>query len=145
MGSIPGVRKSPWRREQLPIPVFLPGKFHGQRSLAGYRPWDRKESDMTERLTLSRRLYYCFIMGKSYIEHQVLKSYYVSFFKIKILIFFFFFFFWPYHLVGRTLVPQPGIKPQPQQWKHWVLTWTAREFLGSEHLESCNQFPSFSF
>ena len=28
--------------------VFLPGKSHGQRSLAGYSPWDCKESDMTE-------------------------------------------------------------------------------------------------
>ena len=33
--------------------VFLPGEFHGQRSLAGYSPWGRKESDKTERLTLS--------------------------------------------------------------------------------------------
>ena len=30
------------------------GEFHGQRSLAGYGPWDRKESDTTERLTPSR-------------------------------------------------------------------------------------------
>ena len=37
----------PWRRKWLPIPVFLPGKFHGQRSLAGYSPWDCKELDMT--------------------------------------------------------------------------------------------------
>ena len=29
-------------------PVFFPGKFHGQRSLAGYSPWGRKESDETE-------------------------------------------------------------------------------------------------
>ena len=36
-----------------PALVFLPGKFHGQRSLAGYNPWGLKESDMTERLTLS--------------------------------------------------------------------------------------------
>ena len=28
--------------------VFLPGGFHGQRSLAGYSPWGHKESDMTE-------------------------------------------------------------------------------------------------
>ena len=33
-------------------PVFLPGEFHGQRSLAGYSPWDHKESDTTEQLTL---------------------------------------------------------------------------------------------
>ena len=35
-----------------PIPVFLPGECHGQRSLVGYSPWGRKELDMTERLTL---------------------------------------------------------------------------------------------
>ena len=35
-----------------PTPVFLPGEFHGQRSLEGYSPWGRKESNMTERLTL---------------------------------------------------------------------------------------------
>ena len=29
-------------------PVFLPGESHGQRSLVGHSPWDRKESDMTE-------------------------------------------------------------------------------------------------
>ena len=32
------VRKIPWRRKWQPTPVFLPGKFHGQRSLAGYGP-----------------------------------------------------------------------------------------------------------
>ena len=49
----PRVGKTPWRMEWLPAPVFLPGEFHGQRSLAGYGPWGRKESDTTERLTLS--------------------------------------------------------------------------------------------
>ena len=33
--------------------VFLPGEFHGQRSLAACSPWGRKELDMTERLSLS--------------------------------------------------------------------------------------------
>ena len=32
-------------------PVFLPGKFHGQRSLVSYSPWDHKESDTTKQLT----------------------------------------------------------------------------------------------
>ena len=41
------------RREWLPTPVFLPGEFHGQRSLVGYSPWGCKELDTTERLTLS--------------------------------------------------------------------------------------------
>ena len=31
----PWVRNIPWRREWLPTPVFLPGKFHGQKSPAG--------------------------------------------------------------------------------------------------------------
>ena len=36
----PWVGKIPWRREWQPTPVLLPGEFHGQRSLAGYSPWD---------------------------------------------------------------------------------------------------------
>ena len=40
--------KIPWRGAWQPIRVFLPGKSRGQRSLAGYRPWDLKESDTTE-------------------------------------------------------------------------------------------------
>ena len=42
--SIPGrlIGKIPWRRKWQPTPVFLPGKFHGQRSLAGYSPWDHR-------------------------------------------------------------------------------------------------------
>ena len=39
-----------WRSQWHPTPLLLPGKFHGWRSLVGYSPWGRKESDMTERL-----------------------------------------------------------------------------------------------
>ena len=46
----PCVEKIPWRRKWKPIPVFLPGKSHGQRSLIGYSPQDHKELDMTKRL-----------------------------------------------------------------------------------------------
>ena len=42
------VRKFPWRRKWQPTLVFLPGESHGQRSLEGYSPWGRQESDMTE-------------------------------------------------------------------------------------------------
>ena len=38
----------PWCRKWQPGPVFLPGKFHEQRSLAGYSPWGCKEWDATE-------------------------------------------------------------------------------------------------
>ena len=44
----PWVRKIPWRRAWQPTPVFLPGEFHGQRSLVGCSPCSRKESDTTE-------------------------------------------------------------------------------------------------
>ena len=47
MGSITGSRRSPGKGRQ-PTPVFLPAKSHGQRSLVGYSPQGRKESDMTE-------------------------------------------------------------------------------------------------
>ena len=40
--------KIPWRRKWQPTPVFLPGESHGWRSLVGYSPWGRKESDTTE-------------------------------------------------------------------------------------------------
>ena len=46
-GLIPGSRRS-WRRTWQPTLVFLPGESHGQRSLVGYSPQDRKESDTTE-------------------------------------------------------------------------------------------------
>ena len=52
----PWVGKILWRRKWQPTPVFLPGKYPGQRSLAGYSPWttvlagySRKESDTTAR------------------------------------------------------------------------------------------------
>ena len=54
LGSIP---KIPWRREWQPIPVFLPGKFHGQRSLVGYSLQGCKDSDTTEPLTFSLYTY----------------------------------------------------------------------------------------
>ena len=38
----PWVWKIPWRREWQPSPVFLPGEFHVQRNLMGYRPWGRR-------------------------------------------------------------------------------------------------------
>ena len=42
------VTKIPWCRKWQPTSVFLPGEFHGRRSLARYSPWDHKELDTTE-------------------------------------------------------------------------------------------------
>ena len=47
----PWVKKIPCRRACQPTPVFLPGEFHGQRSLMGYSPWGCKESDMIKILS----------------------------------------------------------------------------------------------
>ena len=61
MMNLPAVRETwvrslgwehPLEKGTAPTPVFRPGKFHGQRSLAGYSPRGHKESDMTEVLSL---------------------------------------------------------------------------------------------
>ena len=52
-GSIPRLGIFPWGRKWQPTPVFLPGKFRGQRNLVGYSPRGHKESNMIEHLTLS--------------------------------------------------------------------------------------------
>ena len=41
-------REDPWRREWLPTPVYLPGEFHGQKSMDGYSPRGHKELGTTE-------------------------------------------------------------------------------------------------
>ena len=46
--SIPGSGRFPWSRKWQSTPAFLPGKFHGQRSLAGSSPWGGKELDTTK-------------------------------------------------------------------------------------------------
>ena len=55
-GFDPWVGKIPWRRKWQPTPVFLPGKSHGWRSLAGYNLWGHEELDTSEQLTLYNTL-----------------------------------------------------------------------------------------
>ena len=55
------VRKIPWSRKWQPAPVFLPGKSHGARRLAGYSLWGHKESDTTK--GLSKRTHRHFAQG----------------------------------------------------------------------------------
>ena len=59
LGFDPWVRKIPWNRKWQPSPVFLPGKSHGWRSLAGYSPWGHKrvKHDLA---TKQQRLLYLF-------------------------------------------------------------------------------------
>ena len=86
------VGKIPCRRELLPTPEFLPGEFHGQRSLLGYCPRDHKESDTTEWLTCSER------------PQVVLKHPYMA---------------WPTKFSDlNTLVPHEAKTPGGH-WTHW--------------------------
>ena len=50
-GFDPWVEKILWRKEWLPTAVFLPGEFHGKRSLVGCSPRGCSELDMTECVT----------------------------------------------------------------------------------------------
>ena len=50
-GFDPWVVKIPWRSKCYPIPAFLPGKSHGQRSPEDYSPWGPKELDTTKHLS----------------------------------------------------------------------------------------------
>ena len=53
LGLMHGLGRSTGKGNGLPTPLFLPGEFHGQRSLLGNSPWGHKELDTTERLTFS--------------------------------------------------------------------------------------------
>ena len=79
LGFYPWVRKILWRRKWQPTPVFLSGKFHGQRNLEGYSLWDHNESDMTERVHTHTHThthtYLCFQVGKT-------DKYYINFIGI---------------------------------------------------------------
>ena len=61
-GFSPWVGKMPWRRKWHPTPVLLPGESHGGRSLVGYSPWGRKESDTTERLHFHFHIPNCLLL-----------------------------------------------------------------------------------
>ena len=53
LGFHPWVGKIPWRSAWQPTPIFLPGKSHGQRSLAGYNPWVTKNQTQLKQLSTS--------------------------------------------------------------------------------------------
>ena len=69
----PWVWKFYWRKESQPIPVFLPEKFHAQRSLAGYSLQGCKESDTTETLILLRCCF-CSSLLKYFLNRIVQKN-----------------------------------------------------------------------
>ena len=52
LASIPGLGRAPGEGNRNPLQFCLENSMDRQKSLAGYSPWGRKESDMTEQLTL---------------------------------------------------------------------------------------------
>ena len=57
------VRKIPWRKKWQPTPVFLPGKSHGQRNLAGYSPWGHTR--IGHDLAAKQQQQYMYLLGRS--------------------------------------------------------------------------------
>ena len=57
------------RRKWQPTPVLLPGKSHGWKSLVGYSPWGRKESDTTKRLHLTKSIFLMQILYNIFIKY----------------------------------------------------------------------------
>ena len=55
-GFNPWVRKILWMRKQQPTTVTLPGEAHGERSLAGYSPYDGKESGYNWSMCVCKQL-----------------------------------------------------------------------------------------
>ena len=64
-------QEDPLKKGMATYSVFLSGEFHGQKSLAGYNPWGHKESDLTERLTLSLSLYIRQDLVTQFIAHLI--------------------------------------------------------------------------
>ena len=60
VSSILGLGRSPGEGNGNPL-LFLPGEFHGQRSLMGYSPWRCKESDITEQLNNNNKSFLEFV------------------------------------------------------------------------------------
>ena len=62
----PWVGNIPWRRKWQTTPVFLPGKFHGWRSLVGCSPWGRKGSDTTEQLHFHFHIWEAYLIFEAF-------------------------------------------------------------------------------
>ena len=76
----PWIGKIPWSRKWQPTPVFLLGKFHGQRSLAGYSPWGCKESDPTEQLNTQLMYSVVLVSGAQCSNSVILYSFFFRLF-----------------------------------------------------------------
>ena len=73
----PWFGKIPWNRKWQPTLVFLPGKFHEQRNLAGYSPWSCKESDTKDHAharAYAHQKFTCYLLHLFYIKTSFVPS-----------------------------------------------------------------------
>ena len=77
------VGKIPWKKAWQPTPILLPGESHGQRSLEGYSPRGRTESDMTEasKQHMDSSLFHFFIQDQKWGGIMCIISYFYVFFS----------------------------------------------------------------
>ena len=124
LGSIPRSGGFPWKRKRQPTPVFLSGKFHGQKSLMGHGPWGSRVwwnwvTEHTQTVTrtsarLWRRVFQAeWRVGRGRwrqvlnVKKKKKKNIYSAA---------------PHLSCGMwDLVPWPGIEPWPLHWEHGVL------------------------
>ena len=64
-GFSPGSGRSSGGVNGKPTPVFLPGEFHGQRSLVGYSPWGRKSQTRLKSLSLHTHIHRTIFLSKT--------------------------------------------------------------------------------
>ena len=121
VGSLVG--KISWRRGWQPTPVFSPGKSHRRRSLAGYCPWDHKESDTTEQLTLSLLTAFLHSLDLINMSNKCQMSIYLKIFIRS------FFFFSELSCHRASLIAQL-VKNPPPMWETWVLSLGWEDPLG---------------
>ena len=67
----PWVGKIPWRKKWQPSPVFLPGKSHGQRSLADYRPRSHKRVGQDLIINIHKRQLYTWASPDGQYQSQI--------------------------------------------------------------------------
>ena len=104
-----------WRREWHSTPVFLPGEFHGQRSLAGYSPWGCIESHTTEQLTHTHTCAHT--QARNHISHLLLltnspKKHYLKAIKIM---YYLSWFLWVRNS-DKTLQGRESLSPRHDIW-----------------------------
>ena len=92
----------PWSGKWQPILVFLPGKSHGQRSLAGYSPWGSRELDTTEHACTRSTEgpdFYFFLPALKWLGHSL---FYIclQYYHMKM-----------YHLCSQGPSPNPAVEP----------------------------------